>query len=420
MRLLFLTNFYPPESRGGYELWCQEVAERLGRSGHEVVVLTSRSGTVPDIPTPGVRIARELYLEMEIDSRRNIGVFFFDRARRVRANLACADRWMNDFKPDFVVIWGMWNLHRSLAAFVERRCGRRTVYYFGDYWPTLPGQWRAFWDAPARSRLASAAKWLLKGPAEQRLADDIQPALSFPHGLFPSDFMRRSYELAPIRIGRSGVVPGGVVTEMYCREADRSVRARPHSEWRVLVAGRVTPEKGMDTAVRAIAVLAKADRQRRWSLTIVGTGEEHCVSALKEQAVELGIADRVHFAGAVPAAEMPRVLCDHDVFVFPSTWDEPFGRVLVEAMAARVPVVGTTVGGAGAILRDGETGLAFTPGDAEGLAAQLERLAASPELRQRLVGQGQATAVSEFDSSQMAIGIETYLEKVTREEDFRR
>ena len=76
MRVLFLTNFYPPESRGGYELWCQEVAEHLSRSGHEVVVLTSRSRAVSaDIATPGVRIARELYLEMEIDSPRNVGVF---------------------------------------------------------------------------------------------------------------------------------------------------------------------------------------------------------------------------------------------------------------------------------------------------------------------------------------------------------
>ena len=100
---------------------------------------------------------------------------------------------MTTFKPDIVLVWGMWNIDRSLAALAERRCGRRTVYYFGDYWPTLPSQWRAFWDAPARSRLASAAKWLLKGPAERQLAGHIQPALSLPHALFPSDFMRRSY-----------------------------------------------------------------------------------------------------------------------------------------------------------------------------------------------------------------------------------
>jgi glycogen synthase len=420
VRVLFLTNFYPPESRGGYELWCQEVAAHLGRSRHEVVVLTSRTRMVADEPTPGARIARELYLEMEIDSPRNVGVFFFDRARRARANLACANRWLDTFQPDVVLFWGMWNLDRSLAALVERRCGRRTVYYFGDYWPTLPGQWRAFWDAPARSRLAGAAKRLLKGSAERRLADDVQPPLSFPHGLFPSDFMRRSYEQAPIPIGRSEVVPGGVVTEAYRREADRCVREQPPDEWKVLVAGRLTPEKGFDTAVRAVALMTERDRQRRWSLTIAGTGEPGYVSALTDLAIGLRIADRVHFVGAVPPGEMPRMLCEHDVFVFPSTWNEPFGRVLVEAMAAGVAVVGTTVGGAGEILRDGETGLAFAPGDAEGLAAQLERLAAGPELRQRLIGQGQATAVAEFDSSRMAVGIEEYLEKVIREEDIRR
>jgi glycogen(starch) synthase len=327
---------------------------------------------------------------------------------------------VNAFAPDAVVIWGMWNLDRSLAAHCERRFPERTVYYFGDYWPTLPSQWRTFWEAPARSSLGHAAKRLLKGSAERRLARETPPVLSFPHGLFPSDFMRRSYAQAAVPVGRSSVVPGGVVTDAYRREADRCVREKPQGEWKALVAGRLTPEKGIDTAVQAVAVLAGRDRQRRWSLTIVGTGEEDHVSTLKEQAVRLGIADRVCFAGAVSTAEMPRALCEHDVFVFPSIWDEPFGRVLVEAMAARVPVVGTTVGGAGEILRDGETGLAFAPGDAAGLAAQLERLAASPELRKGLVERGQATVVSDFDTSRMAAGIEAYLEKVTREEDIRR
>jgi len=420
VRLLFLTNFYPPESRGGYELWCQEVAEYLTRSGHDVLVLTSRPQAVDDVPRHGPRVARELYLEMEIDSPRNMGVFFLDRARRTRANLATADRWLNTFVPDAVVVWGMWNLDRSLPAAIERRYGDRTVYYFGDYWPTLPSQWRAFWDAPARSGLGRAARRLLSEAAERRLARDAQPALTLPHGLFPSAFMRRSYEQAAVRVGRSAVIPGGVPTERYRREADQRSRVRPADEWTLLVAGRLTPDKGMDTAIRAMASLAGRDGPRRWDLTVLGTGDDEHVASLRSLGAELGIADRVRFVGVVPSDEMPRMLCAHDVLVFPSIWNEPFGRVLVEAMASRVPVVGTTVGGAGEILRDGETGLVFEPGDVEGLVDRLERLAGDPELLGGLVTRGESVARSEFDVARMAVGIEAYLEEVIRADDIRR
>lgn len=420
MRLIFITNFYPPAARGGYELWCQEVAEHLGGAGHEVVVLTSRSASPGEASASGVRVARELYLEMEIGSPRNVGVFFFDRERRTQANLATADRWLHDVEPDAVVIWGMWNIDRSLAALVERRCGDRTVYYFGDYWPTLPTQWRAFWDAPASSGLGRVARRLLKGAAARRLARDRQPALAFPHGLFPSEFMRRRYERAGVAVRRSSVVPGGVATAPFRRPASQADADATPQEWRVLVAGRLTPEKGIDTAVKAIGRLAAEQPTRAWRLTVVGTGDESYVTSLRDMAADLGIGDRVRFVGAVPASEMPRWLHAHDVFVFPSVWDEPFGRVLVEAMAARVPVVGTTVGGAGEILRDGETGLTFAPGDVDGLAHQLERVACRPELRDDLTARAQAAALANFDTSRMAQAIERYLEKVIQKEDRRR
>ncbi len=79
MRILFLTNFYPPASLGGYEQWCQEVAERL-QDRHRIVVLTNRHGRGTLAASEPDWVRRDLHLEMDLGTMRN-GVQFFTRRR---------------------------------------------------------------------------------------------------------------------------------------------------------------------------------------------------------------------------------------------------------------------------------------------------------------------------------------------------
>lgn len=80
MRILFLTNFYPPASRGGYEQWCQEVGDGLRARGHEVTILTSAHER-DNLKSPDPRwVRRELHLEMELASLKN-ALWFFTRRK---------------------------------------------------------------------------------------------------------------------------------------------------------------------------------------------------------------------------------------------------------------------------------------------------------------------------------------------------
>ena len=103
------------------------------------------------------------------------------------------------------------------------------------------------------------------------------------------------------------------------------------------------------------------------------------------------MADRVEF-DAVDRSLLRERYRDADVVVFPSTWEEPFGVVPLEAMACATPVVATAVGGSAEFLFDGDNCLRFTPGDPEALAAAIERLANDAALRARLVDCGLNTA----------------------------
>lgn len=162
-------------------------------------------------------------------------------------------------------------------------------------------------------------------------------------------------------------------------------------------AGRLVPAKGVGLLQEACAQLS-AD----WRLEILGGGPE--LPTLRIRAQGLGIADRVRFADAIPSREMPRFLRTLDALVLPSVsrpnWVEQFGRVLVEAMACGVPVVGSTCGEIPGVIGDG--GLTFPEGDAAALAAALERLAGDPSLRAELGERGRRHVLQHFTQRRIA------------------
>lgn len=121
---------------------------------------------------------------------------------------------------------------------------------------------------------------------------------------------------------------------------------------------------------------------------------------LRECASRLGLEGRVGFTGFVeePAAAI-RAL---DVLVHASTEPEPFGLAIVEGMACGRSVVASGAGGAAEILRDCEAALSHAPGDADGLSAQIVRLARSAELRARMGREGRLVAESRFDRARLA------------------
>jgi len=75
---------------------------------------------------------------MDLAPLCNVVRFFTVRQEQERANLDRLAGWVEALDPDCILIWGMWNLHRSLPALAERLRPNRVAYYFGDYWPTLP------------------------------------------------------------------------------------------------------------------------------------------------------------------------------------------------------------------------------------------------------------------------------------------
>ncbi len=160
--------------------------------------------------------------------------------------------------------------------------------------------------------------------------------------------------------------------------------------------GRLVEEKGGADLLAALATL-----NGLWQLDIVGEGPAR--PALQEQARRLGIAERVTF-GVLPSTRMPGYYQGLDVLVVPSltrpNWKEQFGRVIVEAMACGVPVIGSDSGAIPDVI--GEAGLLFAEGDRAALAQALRRVMHTPELRQRLAEAGRQRVLAHFTQAQIA------------------
>ncbi len=407
MRFLFVSNFYPPASRGGYEQWCQEVAEGLMERGHTVHILTSTYRLSQLNIVEPKWIHRILHLELEIASLKNAFQFFTHRVKRERDNLSRVRNLLDKVKPDAVLIWGMWNLHHSIPALLEDRMGNRVVYYMGDYWPMLPSPFEGFWDAPARNILTGIPKGFLKPVAKTILAGEIRPSLRFECVLFPSKFMLDEFERKQVKIRKAQVVYGAIDTQVYLQSHRKERNEKDIIS--LLFVGRLSREKGVHTAIQAVGCLVHTHALQNIRLIIVGDGESDYEVFLRNLVAKEGLEKFVQITPAQPKESLPSLYGNVDIFLFTSIWAEPFGRVLVEAMASGVSIIGTRVGGAGEVLMENENALTFPPDDPLKLAAQIKRLVEAPELRKRLAESARQTAISKFDIQRMTEEIGAHL-----------
>lgn len=162
-------------------------------------------------------------------------------------------------------------------------------------------------------------------------------------------------------------------------------------------AGGLLPEKGLDLLLRACAGLEDS-----WRLTLVGSGEE--LEALRKLASECGAADRITLGVRLPSGEMPGFYRSLDLLVLPSrtrpNWKEQFGRVLIEAMASGVPVIGSSSGEIPNVI--GDAGLVFPEGDIESLRSQLQRLMQDRAARNHLAVAGRQRVLDHYTMEEIA------------------
>ena len=175
------------------------------------------------------------------------------------------------------------------------------------------------------------------------------------------------------------------------------------SPLRIVAVGRMVPKKGFDVLVEAVAELTA----RGLELELVIAGEDGPDAANVRRLVAERCPDAVQFTGPLSQCELLALYRGADVFALACRVDADGDRdgipnVMVEAMAAGLPVVSTAVSGIPELVRDGENGLLVPPEDPGALASALLRLAADVPLRHRLAAAGRETVAERFDGDVLA------------------
>ncbi len=204
-----------------------------------------------------------------------------------------------------------------------------------------------------------------------------------------SDILRRKGYRGPL----STIPQFGVDPEVFSLPES----PRQSSPFTIGYGGRLVKEKGLHVLLEAASGL-----EGDWRLLLVGEGPLR--QEIEQMAQRLGIAGRVHFLGGVASGEMPARYAEMDVLAVLSLtvphWKEQFGRVIVEAMACGVPVVGSDSGEIPHVI--GDAGLICPEGDVGAFREALARLIRDPGLRADLGRRGRARVLAHYTQKRVA------------------
>ncbi|HET9733611.1 MAG TPA: glycosyltransferase family 4 protein [Acidimicrobiales bacterium] len=379
MRILVLTNQYPPHSLGGYALSCQAMVDELRRRGHRIYVLTC-DARLPEVTGDGAGdgVHRDLHLWFRDLGRREPTLPrppLRDRFKHERRNERTVQNVLATWRPDVVSVWEMGAMSLSTLTLVER-AGVPMVLTLHDYWPQYAPQWDPW------MRMFDGRPWARWPIAPLRMVTTA-PELSGALANVVSRNLREKlsgegrWRFPDAQVIHFGIDPGlfGVAEPVERRW-----------DWKILYVGRLDVVKGIRTLALAMRHLP-ADA----SLEIIGQGDPGIAAMVKDIIGEPRATGRVRFSSCSRSELVGRYRAA-DALVFPSEWDEPFGLVPLEAMACGLPVVATGTGGSGEYLSGGENCLLFPPGDADRLAAAVRRLAEDEILRKKIATAGLVTA----------------------------
>jgi glycosyltransferase involved in cell wall biosynthesis len=395
VRILCVSNLYPPVAEGGYELGCADVMRELAGRGHTVRVLTSSRDTASAPHDPHVSRTLPHFFGRD-GGLRDLP----HRLAAERRSAALLRRGISEIAPDVVYFFNTQGLSRSLL-FHAQDAGVPVAVYVSDPWFErwrYDDEWLRLWSAADYAGPKAAVMRALRGrvriPGVRTEFHDLD--LRGVH--FTSAALRDAAARAGQPVADAPVVHWGVDPARFTAPARERKAAR-----RLLFVGRVIEAKGVHVAVEALR-----DAPGR-SLTVVGSlADEAYATRLRRMAEGLDVT----FAGPRTREQVVEAYAAHDALVLPSVWAEPFSITLLEAMASGLPCVVADTGGSPEIVRDGVNGLLYAATDPAACAAALRRLD-DPDLAESLGRQARQDIETTHSLATMVDRVEALLGGLT-------
>ncbi|MCD6088372.1 glycosyltransferase family 4 protein [Candidatus Bathyarchaeota archaeon] len=347
MRICMLTWEFPPRIVGGIARHCLGLSKALAKLGHEVYVVTLEfPGTPLFEDVDGVKVYRVL---IELGHPNFIiWTFIFNHFMEKKvAELSRSVKFdvihIHDWLTAEAGVSSKHFLNKSLVSTVHStEVGRSQGLHNPDSFLIDGIEWWMTYEAKQVIVCSNSVKW------------ELESHFNLPHD-------------------KITVIPNGVEISNFNLNINREEVKRRYgikpNERIVLFIGRLVPQKGVDTLIKAVPLII----QRHRDIKILIAGDGWSRTYLEELAKSMGLGDHVRFLGFISDWELADLMVAADVLVIPSVY-EPFGIVALEGMAAGTPVVATNIGGLSEIIEHDRTGVLVYPRNPESIAWGVNRV----------------------------------------------
>ena len=353
MKILMLTWEYPPRVVGGISRVVHDLSHRMIKDGHEVTVVTYRDGNTPYYENDkGVDVYR-------VDNYMIHPNNFIDWIMQMNFNMiAKATELMNKQKYDVI------HAHDWLVSYAAKTLKHAfDVPVVATIHATESGRNSGIHDET--QRYINDSEWLLTYEASEVIVN--------------SNFMKNDIQrLFGLPFEKINVIPNGINLNNFTgieRDYDFRRQYAMDNEKIILYVGRLVYEKGIQYLIGAMPKILNNYHDAK--LVICGRGG--MMDELKQEAHNLGIDNKVYFAGYCDSKKVQKMYKCADVAVFPSTY-EPFGIVALEGMLSGTPTVVSDVGGLNEIVEHGVTGMKSYAGNSNSIADSVLALLFDPKL----------------------------------------
>ena len=376
MKILMLTWEYPPRIVGGIARVVNDLSKRLIKDGHEVTVVTYKEGNVPYYELDkGVKVYR-------VDNFMINATNFIDWIMQLNFNMIAKASEIIQKEGKFDVI----HAHDWLVAYAAK---------------TL----KQSFDIPLVSTIHATEAGRNSGirDSQQKYINDTEWMLTYESTevIVNSNYMKGELQrLFGLPFEKINVVPNGVNLLTYSgidRDYEFRRKYAMDNEKIILFVGRLVYEKGIQHLIAAMPKILAGYNDAK--LVIAGKGG--MIDELRQEAQNLGLGDKVYFAGDVEGKYVPKLYKAADIAVFPSTY-EPFGIVALEAMLSERPVVVSDIGGLNEIVQHRENGMKCYAGNANSIADSILELLYNPELCASVTKKAKAKVRNEYNWNKIA------------------
>lgn len=396
MKILFLSKHYPPFAKGGYEINCQKVVNALHSRGHETLVITSNWMAEKGTDPKNIHRLLHLYQKHNLSkSERRIAEF-----RQMLTSIQdyrVVQTLCKGFSPEIAYIWNMGGLSLNILE-VFKKFNVPIVADLGDYW--LSQILELFSEDD--SRLKRKYRSLIHGGFS---FDNIE----LNNFLCNSNTLKMHYSSISIPSENITVIPRGLES----RYIANALSPLPHNHmFRLLFAGRITPEKGVHLAIDAVNILINEKNINNIHFDIIGHGDEEYVTQMKERTKSAGIEAHISIFKPIPHSEIMAAYKNYHALLLPAIWVEPFGNIVTESMSQGLCVIASNRGGPAEIIDHKKDGILVEPENPRALADAITNLIENPNLIEQLRQAALKKIKRDFHFEQVADSIETYLHSV--------